>query len=180
MSTFSRIGGAAMDFADALPAIQTANAAIDGAAAAHGAIALEADALVATALEADASDATKLAKQAEGLRVKRLSVLFAEVAIPRLKQAAQAAVRAAAAKDMASEGEVLVDHERNLADAAERAGYRPGDRQWTTMMNSDPTRLNIKQLIQARKSTSLNFTTWTPDDDQHLAEVRRQIGEMLR
>ena len=65
--SFERINGAAMEYEAAVPAIQTVNATIDGAAANHAAIDMERDALVARALEADAKDAPKLAKAAEAL-----------------------------------------------------------------------------------------------------------------
>jgi hypothetical protein len=179
MNTFTKITGAVMRYDKALPAIQEANAAIDAAERVLGTIELERDALVESAMLAEPSEAAKLTKAAEALRHKRLSALLAMARIPHLKDAAQTAIRTAAAEDADTHASALKTHEAQLNEAARLAGYQPGSRQWLLMFSNDGTLAAVKRFVTEAKAASLNFRAATPEDGDAMAEVQRQIRSML-
>jgi hypothetical protein len=177
--TFTRLGGAVMRFDAALPEIQKANAAIDGAVQALAAITMEADKIIETAKQGE-GDAVKMIKQIEALRHKRLGVLMAATRIPSLKAAATTAIRAAASAGVEMHRQAIETHEKQLAEAAALAGYRPGDRQWTQMMAGDQTLASVKRFMQEDKSLAHNYAAMTPEDQAAADDVQRQIAAMLQ
>jgi len=166
--------------AEAEKAKEAINTVINSVACEQVALARAGADLVTNALEADPEDAPKLAKAVEALRVRRLRNLMLEMQVPRLKAAAQAVLRAAAAAEVIAQQEGVEIAEESIHVHATSLGYSQGDRFYQQILVSDPNRRNALQTRNRVQLEANNLQLLTDADKAREAELRKEIEAALK
>ena len=174
-----QIPGSVADDQAAQAACSAVNQAIEAVTSEAAQIEREAAALIAEALATDPTDAGRLAKRVEALRVRKLANIMRELQIPALKEAAQTAVRAAAARVAEVQASELASREGELNAAADKLGLAKDALQRTSLIRSDKARNVASGKASDARSLSINFKSLTDGDRAAVESLRLAIQTAL-